>query len=78
MEEDPFPHLKVTTADFLDAIEGRTNCPKCGRSRKWYCYTCYVPVKEVSHRIPKVKVWNTLKIPKMKLKLTFFLIFGGS
>ena len=56
MEERPFPELKVASADFLDEIKGRMKCPKCGRSRKWYCYTCYVPVAEVADKIPKVKV----------------------
>ena len=56
MEENPFPHLKVTSAKSLDDLEGRTNCPKCGRSRMWYCYTCYVPVAEVAEKIPNIKV----------------------
>ena len=59
MEETPFPNLKITSADFLDDIEGRTSCPKCGKSRKWYCYTCYVPVAEVATRIPNIKVGIT-------------------
>ncbi|GIY91158.1 tRNA-uridine aminocarboxypropyltransferase 1 [Caerostris extrusa] len=31
-------------------------CTVCNRSRKYYCYTCYVPVKEVSERLPKVNL----------------------
>ncbi|KAL3837408.1 hypothetical protein ACJMK2_022769 [Sinanodonta woodiana] len=56
MEENPFKDLNITSADFLDSITGRSVCPKCQKSRKYYCYTCYVPVQGIEDRVPKVKL----------------------
>ncbi|KAK3597273.1 hypothetical protein CHS0354_005033 [Potamilus streckersoni] len=56
MEENPFKDLKIAGADFLDSLSGRSLCPKCQKSRKYYCYTCYVPVQGIEDRVPKVKL----------------------
>lgn len=56
MEENPFPDLKINSADFLDSLEGRSKCSVCHKSRKYYCYTCFVPVAEIADRIPQVKL----------------------
>ncbi|PRD23235.1 UNVERIFIED_CONTAM: DTW domain-containing protein 1 [Trichonephila clavipes] len=54
--EDPFSSMRIDDSSFLDSISARGTCPACKRSRKYYCYTCYVPVKEVSERLPKVSL----------------------
>ncbi|XP_045208209.2 tRNA-uridine aminocarboxypropyltransferase 1-like [Mercenaria mercenaria] len=56
MEENPFPDLKIDSSDFLDTLCGRSKCSKCERSRKYYCYNCYVPVPEIEGKVPKVKL----------------------
>ena len=56
MEEIPFPDLKIQSADFLDTIAGRSKCRVCQKSRKFYCYTCYKPLKQIEDRVPRVKV----------------------
>ncbi|XP_021373967.1 DTW domain-containing protein 1-like [Mizuhopecten yessoensis] len=56
MEDHPFVDLKIDPQEFLDEMDGRTLCPMCGKSRKYYCYTCYVPVQGIEHKIPKVKL----------------------
>ena len=56
MEEIPFPDLKIQSADFLDTIVGRSKCQVCEKSRKFYCYTCYKPLKQIEDRVPRVKV----------------------
>ncbi|XP_033732980.1 DTW domain-containing protein 1-like isoform X1 [Pecten maximus] len=56
MESDPFADLKIDSQAFLDEMDGRMSCPKCGKSRKYYCYTCYVPVLGIEDKIPKVKL----------------------
>ncbi|WAR05648.1 DTWD1-like protein [Mya arenaria] len=56
MEAEPFPELKIKPADFLNKLDGRSKCSKCDRSRKFYCYTCYLPVPEIKGRVPKVKL----------------------
>ncbi|GFS59209.1 DTW domain-containing protein 1 [Trichonephila inaurata madagascariensis] len=48
--------MRIDDSSFLDCISARGTCPTCKRSRKYYCYTCYVPVKEVSERLPKVSL----------------------
>lgn len=35
---------------------GRIACPKCKKSRKFFCYTCYVPVPGLENQLPKVKL----------------------
>jgi len=49
-------NLKISSADFLDDLTGRSVCPKCSKSRKYFCYTCYVAMEEVEDRIPKLKL----------------------
>ena len=56
MEEQPFPDLKISSAEFLDSLSGRSKCPKCKRSRKYYCYTCFIPVEEIAGKVPKLMV----------------------
>ncbi|GAB1610634.1 DTW domain-containing protein 1-like [Argonauta hians] len=56
MEENPFPDLKLSNYDFLDETDDRRVCPKCGKSRKYYCYTCYKPVIGTEHLTPVVKL----------------------
>ena len=56
MEENPFPDLKIDSSEFLDTVKGRSKCSVCQRSRKYYCYTCYLPVPELSDKVPRVKV----------------------
>lgn len=56
MEEKPFVGLKISSSDFLNTLENRTICPKCMKSRKFYCYNCFVPVKGIEDLIPRVQV----------------------
>ena len=56
MEEHPFPDLKISNFDFLDDTDARRVCPKCGKSRKYFCYTCYEPVIGTEQKIPVVQV----------------------
>ena len=56
MEGDPFAGLNVTCGDFLEEVGDRSFCPKCKKSRKYYCYSCCVPVEDLQGRIPTVQV----------------------
>lgn len=51
-----FQGMKIDSATFLDEIPGRERCAGCSKSRKFFCYTCYVPMPLLEARIPKVKV----------------------
>ncbi|XP_048731172.2 tRNA-uridine aminocarboxypropyltransferase 1-like [Ostrea edulis] len=64
MEENPFKNLKISSSEFLNSLENRTECPKCLKSRKFYCYNCFVPVKGTEDLIPKVHL--PLKIDIIK------------
>ncbi|XP_043592743.1 tRNA-uridine aminocarboxypropyltransferase 1 [Bombus pyrosoma] len=44
IDKAPFHHLKITNAQILNTIEGRKICEHCNRSRKFFCYSCYLPV----------------------------------
>ncbi|XP_062615440.1 tRNA-uridine aminocarboxypropyltransferase 1-like [Saccostrea cucullata] len=64
MEENPFQALKISSSEFLNTLEKRSICPKCLKSRKFYCYNCFVPLKGTEDLIPKVKL--PLKIDIIK------------
>ncbi|XP_005376750.1 PREDICTED: DTW domain-containing protein 1 isoform X2 [Chinchilla lanigera] len=57
--EDPLQNLCLASQEILRKAQqsGRSKCLKCGGSRMFYCYTCYVPVENVPiEQIPVVKV----------------------
>ena len=57
LDKKPFEGMKISENwKALSLIQGRTKCPKCKRSRKYFCYTCYLAVSEVKDIVPKVKV----------------------
>lgn len=65
----PFIHMKINDYSVLDTIEGRFNCPECSRSRKFFCYSCYVPVGNLGEVFPKVKIPIKIDIIKHKKEI---------
>ncbi|XP_012143570.2 tRNA-uridine aminocarboxypropyltransferase 1 [Megachile rotundata] len=55
IDRAPFRHLKITDAGILDTIEGRKICERCYRSRKFFCYSCYLPVISEKY-FPRIKL----------------------
>lgn len=55
-DENPFQGMKIKDFKVLDELEGRAVCPKCNKSRKYFCYTCYIPVPGLEQHVPKVKL----------------------
>ncbi|XP_075236251.1 tRNA-uridine aminocarboxypropyltransferase 1 isoform X2 [Lycorma delicatula] len=56
-ESVSFEGLKISDKwKLLASIDERSSCPKCNKSRKYFCYTCYVPVAEIQEHIPKLPV----------------------
>lgn len=51
----PFENLKISDSRILNTLEGRRKCELCYKSRKFFCYTCYVPVIDNSY-FPRVKL----------------------
>ncbi|XP_076983957.1 tRNA-uridine aminocarboxypropyltransferase 1 [Tamandua tetradactyla] len=65
--DDPLQNLCLASQEVLQKAQrsGRSKCLKCGGSRMFYCYTCYVPVENVPiEKIPLVKL--PLKIDIIK------------
>ncbi|XP_021117033.1 DTW domain-containing protein 1 isoform X2 [Heterocephalus glaber] len=57
--EDPLQNLCLASQEILQKAQqsGRSKCLRCGGSRMFYCYTCYVPVENVPvGQIPLVKI----------------------
>lgn len=53
---NPFEYMAIDDNQFLTQISGRSACPKCGKSRKFFCYTCYVAINELNGRLPTVQL----------------------
>ena len=51
----PLDKLNIDDVSPLYAIGDRAVCPQCSASRKYFCYTCYVPLRETQGIIPKVE-----------------------
>lgn len=64
---NPFENMKIRDSVFLNELTGRELCAHCGKSRKYFCYTCYIPVITIADRVPKLKLpckIDILKHPK--------------
>lgn len=44
IDKAPFDSLKITNSQILNTIEGRKICERCNKSRKFFCYSCYLPL----------------------------------
>ncbi|RUS76681.1 hypothetical protein EGW08_015571 [Elysia chlorotica] len=64
MDYNPFPSTVISDWEFLDTVDGRSACPLCGKSRKYFCYTCLIALPQIADRIPKVKLPVTVDIIK--------------
>lgn len=56
VHRNPFESMAIDDNQFLMQMSGRSACPKCGKSRKLFCYTCYVPIVELEQRLPTVQL----------------------
>lgn len=56
VHRDPFEFMKINDNKFLDEIDGRSSCTKCNKSRKFFCYTCCLPVAGIESKLPKVNL----------------------
>lgn len=67
----PFLHCKIDDPSFLNEVEGRLHCQKCKKSRKFFCYSCNIALKEFKGQVPKVKVGFEAFLYKKKSILKF-------
>lgn len=54
-EEYPFSNMVISDTSQLAQVTNRSVCPQCKKSRKYYCYTCYVPLIETRNIIPHIE-----------------------
>ena len=52
--ENPFDVINAGDTHRLAQVMERSECGLCGKSRMYYCYTCYIPLDTTSHIIPKM------------------------
>ncbi|XP_014245995.1 DTW domain-containing protein 1 [Cimex lectularius] len=61
----PFEGLKISENwRKLQTLDDRSVCERCNKSRKYFCYTCYLPVAEIKNDVPKIKL--PLKVDVIK------------
>jgi hypothetical protein len=48
--------FRIDSTEILDLIEERIKCERCQKSRRFYCYTCYIPMDCIKFKIPFVKL----------------------
>ncbi|ROT65821.1 DTW domain-containing protein 1 [Penaeus vannamei] len=48
--------MKISDASFLNDLDGRSACSVCGKSRKYFCYTCHIPLANIADKIPKIRL----------------------
>lgn len=56
VHRNPFEFMEIDDNKFLHDIDNRSPCIKCNKSRKFFCYNCYLPVAELQSNLPKVKL----------------------
>ncbi len=57
----PFAGLRIADTEALNRQPGREPCPVCSRSRKFFCYTCYVPVASLG-KVSNLFSWRITKV----------------
>ncbi|CAK9304760.1 unnamed protein product [Gordionus sp. m RMFG-2023] len=53
---NPFINHNINSYTFLNNIENRSICSRCNKSRRFFCYTCYIPVESIKEQIPFIKL----------------------
>lgn len=62
-----FEGLHISSSDFLNDVDERVICSTCHRSRKYFCYTCYMPMDTIKDKLPMVQLpvqIDIIKYPK--------------
>jgi len=54
--DHPFSDMIIQDNAFLDKLEERQPCDICHKSRKFFCYTCHVPLPSIRNLIPRVQL----------------------
>lgn len=68
-KSNPFANMKIADNSYLATLGGRQPCSKCYKSRKFFCYTCYVQLPNIEP-YPHIKVSFRLENYKFSVILT--------
>ncbi|XP_049887692.1 tRNA-uridine aminocarboxypropyltransferase 1 [Pectinophora gossypiella] len=55
-DDKPFEGLIIDDTQVLNALVARSPCPRCGKSRMYFCYTCFVPVSPLEGHLPQCRL----------------------
>lgn len=69
LDANPFDGMKIADTSILDDLKGRHPCPKCNKSRKFFCYTCYVPIEPLQPKLPRIKLPIKIDIIKHRQEI---------
>ena len=53
--DNPLELLKIDDTSKLNHVSDRSTCSICHKSRKYYCYSCCVPLESTQSAIPIVQ-----------------------
>ncbi|CDH51548.1 dtw domain containing protein [Lichtheimia corymbifera JMRC:FSU:9682] len=65
----PFDDLKINDDSILDTVTDRSECPRCKKSVKYFCYRCFDVVGMERSEIPKVDLPVRLNVIKHEREL---------
>jgi len=63
-KQNPFGNLEVSDTESLNCKTERESCRLCNKSRKFFCYSCLVPLPSIESIIPKVELPIRIDIVK--------------
>jgi DTW domain-containing protein YfiP len=62
--DNPFKGLNISPTAPLNLHSDRQSCPVCSKSRKYFCYSCYVPVECLQQYVPHIRLPIKIDIVK--------------
>ncbi|KAJ0181256.1 hypothetical protein K1T71_003341 [Dendrolimus kikuchii] len=68
-DDKPFEGMSIADTDILEKLNTRSPCPRCGKSRMYFCYTCFVPVTILENKIPHISLPVLVDIIKHKREI---------
>ncbi|KAI8429982.1 hypothetical protein MSG28_000437 [Choristoneura fumiferana] len=51
-QDNPFEGMVISSSNVLDSLDCRSQCPVCGKSRMYFCYSCFVLVSQLKGKVP--------------------------
>ncbi|XP_030027106.2 tRNA-uridine aminocarboxypropyltransferase 1 [Manduca sexta] len=68
-DDKPFEGMLISEPNLLENLTARSPCQRCGKSRMYFCYTCFVAVSQLEGRIPIVNLPVKIDIIKHRREI---------